>query len=116
MRRMSAPIEEKIMSETAFFIRHTAKPGRRDDLRRIWEKYVQDYVLASEQQPIYYYCYDNGDPDTIMVFQLHAHRSSGDEFTRQPWYADYERETAALLAKPSDFRSATPQWIKNPSS
>ncbi len=36
-----------------------------------------------------------------------------DEFINQPWYGDYERETAALLAGPSEFRTITPQWIKD---
>lgn len=104
------------MSESALFIRHTAKPGRRDDVRRVWEKYARDYVAGSDRQPAYYYCYDDGDPDTIVVFQLHAGRDGGDEFTRQPWFADYERETAALLAGPSEFRTASPQWIKGPAA
>ncbi len=100
------------MGNRALFIRHTAKPGRRDDLRRVWEKYVRDYVAGSDRQPAYFYCYDDSDPDAIVVFQLHADADSGDEFMRQPWYGDYQRETAELLAKPSEFRTATPQWVK----
>ena len=104
------------MGNRALFIRHTAKPGRRDDLRRVWEKYVRDYVAGSDRQPAYFYCYDDNDPDTIVVFQLHADQDSGNAFTRQPWYGDYQRETAGLLARPSEFRSATPQWMKKPTA
>ena len=28
------------MSKSATFVRHKAKPGRRDEVRRIWEKYA----------------------------------------------------------------------------
>ncbi|TAK48595.1 MAG: hypothetical protein EPO23_08220 [Xanthobacteraceae bacterium] len=63
-------------------------------------------------QLAYCYCYDDNDPDTIVVFQLGADQASGQDFVKQPWFADYERETAALLAGPSEFRSATPQWVK----
>jgi quinol monooxygenase YgiN len=97
---------------SALFIKHTAKPGKRDDVKRIWDKYVRSYVAGNDGQPAYFYCFDNGDPDTIMVFQLHASQDGGSEFTQQPWYEDYERETAELLAGPSEFRSASPQWIK----
>lgn len=100
------------MSDRALFIRHTAKPGKRDKVRRVWEKYVRDYVAGNDRQPAYFYCYDDNDPDTIVVFQLHADRASGGAFEQQPWYGDYERETADLLATPSEFRAATPQWIK----
>ena len=100
------------MSKGALFIRHQAKPGQRDAVKRIWEKYARDYVAGSGGQPAYYYCYDDNDPDAIVVFQVHADPASGQDFVKQPWYADYERETAALLAGPSEFRAATPQWMK----
>lgn len=100
------------MSRSALFIRHKTKPGRRDEVRRVWEKYARDYVAVSNGQLTYYYCYDDNDPDTVVVFQLAADQASGQEFVKQPWFADYERETAALLAGPSEFRPATPQWVK----
>jgi quinol monooxygenase YgiN len=100
------------MNKSALFIRHKAKPGRRDEVRRVWEKYARDYVAGSNGQLTYYYCYDDNDPDTVVVFQLAADQASGQEFVKQPWFADYERETGALLAGPSEFRAATPQWVK----
>ena len=100
------------MSTSALFIRHTALPGKRDEVRRVWEKYAQAHVAGSAGQLAYFYCYDDTDPDAIVVFQLHADGDSAKEFVKQPWYADYQRETEALLAGPSEFRMATPQWTK----
>lgn len=100
------------MSKSATFVRHKAKPGRRDDLRRVWEKYVRDYVAGSKAALSCYYCYDDNDPDTVIVFQLGADQANGQEFVKQPWFADYQRETAALLAGTSELRTATPQWVK----
>ena len=104
------------MSKSATFVRHKAKPGKRDELWRIWERYVRDYVAGSDSALSCYYCYDDNDPDTIIVFQLAADRASGQEFVKQPWYADYQRETAAVLAGQSEFRMATPQWVKGPAA
>ena len=100
------------MSKSATFVRHKAKPGRRDDLRRVWEKYARDYVAGSNGALSCYYCFDDNDPDTVIVFQLAADQTSGQEFVKQPWFAEYQRETAALLAGPSELRTATPQWVK----
>ncbi|WP_287106797.1 antibiotic biosynthesis monooxygenase [Mesorhizobium sp.] len=100
------------MSKSATFVRHKAKPGRRDDVRRVWEKYARAYVGGNDGQLTYYYCYDDNDPDTVIVFQLATDQASGQEFVNQPWFADYQRETAALLAGPSEIRTATPQWVK----
>lgn len=100
------------MSKSVTLVRHQAKPGRRDDLRRVWEKYVRAYVAGNDGALNCYYCYDDNDPDTIIVFQLSADPTVGLEFGKQPWFADYQRETAALLAGPSELRTATPQWVK----
>ena len=100
-------------SKNALFIRHHAKPGKRDQVKRIWQRYAQAYVADSSGQLAYFYCYDDNDADAIVVFQLHADAESAQEFAKQPWYADYERETEALLAKPSEFRVATLQWTKS---
>jgi quinol monooxygenase YgiN len=100
------------MSKSATFVRHTAKPGKRDEVRRIWEKYVRDYVAGSDRTLSYYYCYDDNDPDVVIAFQLAPDQASGQEFVKHPWFADYQRETAALLAGPSEVRTATPQWVK----
>jgi quinol monooxygenase YgiN len=97
------------MSKIATLVRHKAKPGKRDEVRRVWEKYAMDYVAGSNGA--YYYCYDDNDPDTVIAFQL-ADQATAQEFVKQPWFADYQRETAALLAGPSEIRTATPQWIK----
>jgi quinol monooxygenase YgiN len=115
-RPQAAPIEEKTMSKGALFIRHQAQPGKRDEIKRVWEKYAQNYVADSRGQLAYFYCYDDNDPDAIVVFQLHADVDSTKEFVNQRWYADYERETEALLAGPSEFRMATPQWTKGASA
>ena len=104
--------EEKIMSKSATLVRHKAKPGKRDEVRRVWEKYARDYVAGSSGALSVYYCYDDNDPDTIIVFQLAADQASGQDFVKQPWFADYQRETAALLAGPSEVRTATPRYVK----
>jgi quinol monooxygenase YgiN len=80
--------------------------------QRIWEKYVRDYVAGSDGTLSYSYCYDDNDPDVVIAFQLAPDQASGQEFVKQPWFADYQRETAALLAGPSEIRTATPQWVK----
>lgn len=100
------------MPMTALFIRHKALPGKRDEVRQVWEKHVPGHVAANAGHMAYFYCYDDGDPDTICVFQLYADRDGPKEFVNQPWYAAYEAEVAPLLSGQSDFRSATPYWLK----
>ena len=100
------------MTKSATLVRHKAKSGKRDEVRRIWERYARDYAAGSDGMLSYYYCFDDNDPDTIIAFQLAADQATAGEFVKQPWYADYQRETAELMAGPSEILSATPQWVK----
>jgi len=97
------------MDRIASLITLKARPGRREDVRRVWEKYARDYINASALD--FYYCYDDEDPDAIIVFGL-GDEASNRDFAQQPWFPDYQRATHALLAEPGEIRSATPQFVK----
>ena len=98
------------MDKNASFLTLQAKPGQRDEVRRVWEKYARDYITASTLG--FYYCYDEADPDRILVFGL-GDPASMQAFAQQPWFVDYQRDTHALLAEPGEIRRATPQYMKN---
>jgi quinol monooxygenase YgiN len=97
------------MNKSASLVTLKAKPGQREEVGRIWEKYARDYVRGSGFA--FYYCFDDNDPDRIIVFGL-GDQASMQAFAQQPWFPDYQRETSALLAEPGEIRSATPRFMK----
>ncbi|WP_051777167.1 putative quinol monooxygenase [Pseudorhizobium pelagicum] len=101
-----------IAQNRALYVRHRALPGKRDELRQVWEKYARAYLEAADVQIAYFYCYDDNDPDTVVAFQLCTDQAGIDEFVRQGWFADYQAESAALVAAPSEFRTVIPIWTK----
>jgi quinol monooxygenase YgiN len=105
-------IVETIMTKAALFIRHKALPGRREDVRRVWEKHLRPAIQENAGHHAYYYCYDDTDPDTICVFQLYSDQSALQAFARGPWFAAYNAEVSPLLTGESEFRAATPAWTK----
>ena len=100
------------MSKTALFIKHKALSGKRDEVRRIWEKHLKPRVAANPTHEAYFYCYDDNDPDTICVFQQYADRASSQEFLEGSWYAAYLNEVTLLLAGQPEISVATPVWAK----
>lgn len=100
------------MTKTALFIKHKAKPGQREEVRRVWEEHLLPQIEQNEAHEAYFYCYDDNDPDVIRVFQLYADHTGPQEFVKQPWYPAYEEEVSPLLTGESEFRAATPFWIK----
>jgi quinol monooxygenase YgiN len=100
------------MSNRLTLVRQKAKPGKRDEVRRVWEKYVRAYADGNTGFQSVFYCYDDKDPDAAIVVSLAADAAAQQEFAMQPWVADYQRETAPLLAAQPEVMTATPQYVK----
>ena len=80
------------MTKTALFVRHKALPGRRDDVRRVWEKHVKPRAAANPGHEAYYFCYDSKDVDVICVFQLYSDTAAMESFLEGAWYPEYLAE------------------------
>jgi quinol monooxygenase YgiN len=100
------------MSKQALFIRHQAKPGRRDEVRQVWETFVKPRAAVNPGHEAYYFCYDEGDPDTICVFQLYSSREEMDAFLAGEWYPDYLKAVGEVVAAPPQISPASLVWQK----
>jgi quinol monooxygenase YgiN len=100
------------MSKIALFVRLKALPGKRDEVRRVWEKHLKPNIAENPASEAYFYCYDEDDPDTICAFQQYADRDGPQAFAKAPWYAAYIEEVSPLLAERPEIRTATALWAK----
>ncbi|MBC8001967.1 MAG: antibiotic biosynthesis monooxygenase [Opitutaceae bacterium] len=100
------------MSKTALFIRHQARPGKRDDVRRVWEKHVKPRAAANPDHEAYFFCYDNNAADVICVFQLYTSEAAMQSFLKGEWYADYLKEVGEFVAIPPQITPAGLIWEK----
>ena len=100
------------MSKTALFVRHQALPGKRNDVRRVWEQYVQPRAVANPAHEAYYFCYDRTDPDVICVFQLFTDPASQRSFLTGGWYEEYLRAVGQYVAIPPQITPADLIWAK----
>ncbi|MBC7933045.1 MAG: antibiotic biosynthesis monooxygenase [Rubrivivax sp.] len=100
------------MNKTALFIRHQARSGRRDDVRRVWEQHVKPRVEANLAHEAYFFCYDDSDPDIICVFQLYTDQASMQDFLSGAWYADYLSEVSQFIEAQPHISPATLVWAK----
>ena len=103
------------MGETALFIRHQARAGKRDEVRRVWERHVKPRVESNPAHEAYFFCYDKSDPDVICVFQLYKDTASMQDFLKGSWYADYLNEISQFVAVPPQIAPATLIWAKDAS-
>jgi len=100
------------MSGHALFIFHRTLPGKRDEVRGIWEKHMAPAVSGNADHLAYYYGFDLADGDVLRVFQLYTDEAASKAFLSHPNYAAYLKEVEGLLAGPPEIFQATPVWQK----
>jgi quinol monooxygenase YgiN len=100
------------VSDVALFIKHKTLPGKRDEVRRVWEKHMAPAISANPSHTAYFYCFDNSDPDAICAFQQYSSAEAAAEFLKTDSYLAYLQEVEPLLAGPPHVTSLTPMWSK----
>lgn len=100
------------MASFALIVKHKTLPGRRDDVRKIWETHMAAAIAANPGHVAYFYCFDNGDPDGIYAFQQYSSVEASAEFLETDSYASYLKDVQPLLLGPPQVTALTPMWSK----
>jgi quinol monooxygenase YgiN len=101
------------MNKAALLITHRTLPGKRDEVRQVWERHLMPNIARNPAHEAYFYCYDDNDPDVICAFQQYRDRVSPQDFVKAPWYAAYIEEVTPLIAGEPEVRAVTPVWAKS---
>ena len=101
------------MTSFALIIKHKTKPGKRDEVRKVWEKHMAPAIAANPGHTAYFYCLDNADPDSISAFQQYSSVEESKEFLKTDAYAAYWKDVEPLLAGSPQITALTPVWSKN---
>lgn len=100
------------MTKFALFVRHKTRPGKRDEVRKVWEHHMRTAIAGNSGHEAYFYTFDNNDPDSICAFQQYTDLTASKEFLKTGSYAAYLKDVEPLLAAPPEITSLTPVWIK----
>lgn len=100
------------MKQLALIVRHKTLPGRRDEVRAVWEKHMAPAVASNPGHTAYFYCLDNSDPDAISAFQVYESAEASQAFLATASYAAYLEEVEPLLSGPPQVSAVTPVWTK----
>lgn len=100
------------MSKVALIIKHKTKPGKRDEVRKVWQRHMQPLITGNAAHEAYFYCFDDNDPDGIVAFQQYTDAAASQAFLSTDGYAAYLAEVEPLLAGPPEVLAVTPMWIK----
>jgi quinol monooxygenase YgiN len=100
------------MASFALIVKHKTQPGKRDHVRRVWEKHMAPAISANPGHTAYFYCYGNTDPDSIWAFQQYESEQASQDFVKTASYAAYLKDVEPLLSGPPEVTALTPVWSK----
>lgn len=100
------------MTSFALIVKHQTLPGKRDEVREVWEKHMAPAIAGNPGHTAYFYCFDNADPNAISAFQQYASAEASQAFLKTDSYAAYLKEVEPLLAGPPQVTALTPVWSK----
>ena len=97
----------------AILIHHKTLPGKRDEVFKVWTEHMAPAIAANPGHLAYFYCFDHGDPDSIVAFQQYASVEASREFLKTATYAAYLKAVEPLLSGPPKVTALTPLWSKD---
>ena len=100
------------MAKLAMFVKAKTQPGKREQMKQIWEKIVKQRVEGEENVEHYFFCYAIEDDDTICIFELSKDPSGFDAAMKSDWFLDYMEQLKPLLVDPPEVIMTTPVWVK----
>ena len=103
------------MSKLALVIKTTCQPGKRDQVRTLWEKHLKPGAIANDAQEVYFYCHDDQDENVLYLFEIYSDREAFGQAAQSPAFAGYMQEVGPLLAGEPQVGMATPLWAKGAS-
>ena len=95
----------------ALFLKHHAKPDRRDDLESVWQRHMKPAIDANDGHIAYIYSF-GAEPDVVGAFQIYRSKGEADAFLQSAAYLAYLEDSRPLLAHDPEVTVLEPRWIK----
>jgi quinol monooxygenase YgiN len=100
------------MTKVALFIKIKTKPGKRDEVRELWEKFLKGRAEAKDAQELYFFCNDNNDADAFLLFVVYSAPVALAKNATTKWFAAYMESVGPLLDGMPEVYMKTPVWAK----
>ena len=100
------------MSKLALVIKTRCQPGKRDEVRDLWQKHLQPHSESNTGQEMYVFCYDNNDSDVLYLFEIYSTQEAFGAASQQPWFGEYMGAVGSLVDGQPEVSMAIPLFTK----
>lgn len=102
------------MENLGILVLFHAKTGKRDEIRKLWERYVKDHAASSEDLYCSMYNYGLEDENLIVLYEIMKDDSVLAKAFQEPWFQDYMLALETYLEQPPQIINFKNIWSKNP--
>ena len=100
------------MGELAIFVESKAKPGKRNEIRELYEKLMAPRAIDNDAQEVVLWCADQHDPDGFFLFEIYSNAAAMGANAQADWFAEYMAQAGPLLAGEPAVTMGSPVWVK----
>lgn len=100
------------MSQIAIFMTVRTQPGKRDELKALWEQHLKPLAAQNAMQSRYVYAFDNSDENVIRIMEVYESMDAVQANAGATWFADYMELVVPLLDGKPEFHMCSAQWVK----
>lgn len=100
------------MENMAMLITTRTRPGKRDEVRRLYEEHLAPRAAANDGQQLVVWAADHADPDVFHLFEIYRDAGAAEAAGQAPWFWEYLALVGPLLDGQPEVRTATPEWAK----
>ncbi|HEX6287173.1 MAG TPA: antibiotic biosynthesis monooxygenase [Acidimicrobiia bacterium] len=100
------------MGQLALIVTSTAKDGRRDEIRELYEEIMAPRATENDSQEVVVWCADQHDPNTFYLFEIYSDPAAMGANAQAGWFGEYMARVGPLLAGEPKVAMATPMWTK----
>lgn len=100
------------MDKLAMLITTRTKPGKRDEVRAMYEEHLAPRATDNDAQELVVWCADHADPDVFHLFEIYRDGDAAQAAGQAPWFWEYLGLVGPLLEGQPEVRTASPTWAK----
>lgn len=93
-------------------VKGRSQPGKRDEVRKLYEQLLAPRALANDAQEVVLWCADVNDADAFYLFELYGSAEALQQNAQAPWFWEYMQQVGPLLDGQPEAVTATPAWSK----
>lgn len=100
------------MDKLALIIKTKCQPGKRDEVRNLWNEHLKERALENPAQEVIVYCYDSQNENAFYLFEIYSSQQAFEAASGAPWFWEYMKAAGSLLDGQPEVIMAKPVFAK----